>query len=379
MKISLTEIKIKREYLNLVPRMKPDDEKAFDASVKENGIRERITLNQDKVLLDGHSRYYKAKKYNIEFLSYDTRHFGDSLLEKKYVIEANLERRHLTNYQKVELGIPLLEIEQKLAERRMKESRIQNKDLMLGSNDPSIGKGKSTELIANKIGLSNATMMRGKVVHERATKEQKERLRSGRTSINSIYNQITRQERNLPKVSLPDGSWSVVMADLPIQFDDQGVRGSSSNNYDTIPIPDLKLGIFNGKDIRNLFNENCIIFAWFQASTIFYAKDILSSWGFECKTNQIWNKKRIGTGSWLANMHEHLVFAVKGKMPLPAERLESIQDVEPENRVHSSKPVYFYHMVEKLYPNRTYLDLFSRYKHNEKWTCFGNEFGDKKE
>ena len=39
------------------------------------------------------------------------KHFEDSLLEKKYVIECNLERRHLTTYQKIELGIALLDIE----------------------------------------------------------------------------------------------------------------------------------------------------------------------------------------------------------------------------------------------------------------------------
>jgi N6-adenosine-specific RNA methylase IME4 len=370
--IKLDDIRINQEYLKLVPRMKRDDDLAFDESIKQNGVQDPLTLNHDMVLLDGHSRYKKAEKYNLQSVPCKFRSFDNKLLEKKYVVECNLARRHLTNYQKVELGMALLEIETELATKRKHSTLKQNKD-PIGSNDPIGEKGKAVEIVAKKVGLSSTTMQRGKAVMDKATDEQKEKLREGKTSINTIYNEITRKDRNLPKVSLPVGKWSVVMCDLPIEFDNKGVRGSSSNNYDTIPLPELKLGIFDGRNVRELFDDACVIFAWFQASTIFSAKDVLSSWGFECKTNIVWNKSRIGNGFWLKNMHEHLVIGVKGTIPMPAERVESIHEVEPENRINSSKPSYFYSLVEKLYPGRKYLDLFSRYKHNDSWTCFGNE------
>lgn len=380
MKITLNKIKINKAYLELVPRMNTEDDQAFDTSIKENGIQEPIILNQTRTLLDGHSRYIKAKKYQIKSMPYTIKQFHDKLLEKKYVIECNLQRRHLTTYQKVELGIPLLEIEKQLAQQRKKISgklHGRGKQNRSGSKDPHLSaeteKGKSTEIVSNKVGLSNATMMRGKYVMENATDEQKERLRKGRTSITSMYNHLTRKERNLPKEQLPSGKWSCIMIDLPIKFDNDGVRGASSNNYETMTIEECKTGIINGTDINNVFSEDCVLFAWFQASTIFNAKEILEKWGFHCITNQIWNKERTGTGSWLANQHEHLVIAVRGKMPIPAERVPSIVSVSPENRTHSSKPKFFYDQIEKMYPNRKYLDIFSKYKHNENWTCFGDE------
>lgn len=374
-KIKLKDIKIKKEYLNLVPRMKKDDDNAFDQSIKDNGVREPLTLNQNLVLLDGHSRYTKAKKYGYESVLYKIKSFDDILLEKKYVIECNIERRHLTNYQKVELGITLLKVEEELARRRKKQGLKQYKK----EHQEPEEKGKSIEIVAKKVGLSSTTMMRGKVVMEKAPEHLKERLRNGKVSINSIYNVITRKERNLPKTELPNGSWSVVMIDLPIKFNDEGVRGSSSNNYETMTIQECKDGMINGKDIRNLFSPDCIIFAWFQASTIFYAKDIFESWGFEPVTNKIWDKDIARTGTWQDNRHEHLVMARKGNMPIPAERLQSIIKTRPETHIHSKKPIIFYQMIEKMYPSRKYLDLFSRYKHNENWTCFGNQFQEGEE
>ena len=37
------------------------------------------------------------------------------------------------------------------------------------------------------------------------------------------------------------------------------------------------------------------------------------------------------------------------------------------------KPPEFYAMVERLCPAPRYLDLFSRYQHNDTWDCWGAE------
>jgi hypothetical protein len=42
-------------------------------------------------------------------------------------------------------------------------------------------------------------------------------------------------------------------------------------------------------------------------------------------------------------------------------------------RGHSVKPVEFYDFVESLCPAPRYADLFSRYRHNEKWDVHGDE------
>ena len=42
-------------------------------------------------------------------------------------------------------------------------------------------------------------------------------------------------------------------------------------------------------------------------------------------------------------------------------------------RGHSMKPVEFHDLVESLCPASRYADLFSRYQHNDKWDCHGDE------
>ena len=374
--ILLSEIIVNPEYLSLVPRMSKEDDESFDESVKEKGITEPLTINDSQVLLDGHSRYAKAQKYNIKQVPFKVREYDSYILEKQYVIECNLNRRHLTNYQKIELAIPLLEIEKELA----KDRKQFGKSMSIMPNHDNQNIGKAVDIVAKKIGVSSTTLMKGNKIIKDAPDKLKKKLRDNTISINSAYQQVTRPERNLPKVDLPSGQWSVIHVDLPIEFDNNAVRGASTNNYDTMSLADLKLGIINDKDIRDLFADDCVIFAWFQASTIFYAKDILSSWGFECVTNIVWDKDRVGNGYWLANQHEHLVIARKGNIPIPSIRLPSLITKSPNTKIHSKKPVFFYDMIENdAYPKRKYLDLFSRYQHNENWTCFGNQLDEVKE
>jgi hypothetical protein len=42
-------------------------------------------------------------------------------------------------------------------------------------------------------------------------------------------------------------------------------------------------------------------------------------------------------------------------------------------RANSQKPTEFYDFVESLCPAPRYADLFSRYRHNDKWDCHGDE------
>jgi hypothetical protein len=44
-----------------------------------------------------------------------------------------------------------------------------------------------------------------------------------------------------------------------------------------------------------------------------------------------------------------------------------------QKNAHSAKPVEFYNLVEKLCPAPRFADLFSRYRHNERWDCHGDE------
>ena len=151
--IKVSKIKIISEYENMVPQMNIEDDKLFDESVKQNGIKEKLTLNRNHELLDGHNRIRKAKKYNVESVPYEIKYFENLLEEKKYVIECNIERRHLNSFQKVELGYELIQIESELAKKR-KTSKLKQNKKPLAPNDSDGVKGKTVEIVSKKIKVS---------------------------------------------------------------------------------------------------------------------------------------------------------------------------------------------------------------------------------
>jgi ParB-like chromosome segregation protein Spo0J len=72
-------------------------------SIKEEGLHIPIVINKQGIVLDGHHRFQACKELGIP-LKYQTKEFEDSLEEKQFVIEVNLRRRQLNEFQRVEMG-----------------------------------------------------------------------------------------------------------------------------------------------------------------------------------------------------------------------------------------------------------------------------------
>jgi len=105
------------EYEALLPKLSQEEYEALKTSIKNEGLHFPITINKDRVILDGHNRFKICQELQIA-IKFEVKEFTNPLLEKKFVIEANLRRRHLTKFQRAEMGMPLLEIEKELAKQR---------------------------------------------------------------------------------------------------------------------------------------------------------------------------------------------------------------------------------------------------------------------
>jgi ParB-like chromosome segregation protein Spo0J len=179
------------------------------ASIQEEGQHYPIIVNENLEVLDGHHRYRACIELGIE-PDFEVRKFEDRLHEKKFVIEANLRRRHLNNFQLVELAVPLLEIEKALARGRQVQGGRDGRALQLGlapdDTKPEFT-GKATEAVAKKAGVSTRTFERGKKILEEATEDEKQMLRDGKASIGGVYNQIQQAkkppQRPTPKIESP--------------------------------------------------------------------------------------------------------------------------------------------------------------------------------
>jgi ParB-like chromosome segregation protein Spo0J len=185
------------EYEKLLPTMSEEEFASLKASIEEEGQHYAIIANEDLEILDGHHRFRACIELGIE-PDFETRRFEDKLHEKKFVIEANLRRRHLNNFQLVELGVPLLEIEKALSKKRQSNGEKSGRDVQLGlsSDEPELEpKSKATELVAKKIGMSARTFEKGRKILEEAGEEEKQKLREGKASITQIYREVIAPEQ----------------------------------------------------------------------------------------------------------------------------------------------------------------------------------------
>jgi ParB-like chromosome segregation protein Spo0J len=187
------------EYEKLLPKMSEEEFAELKKSIQQEGQHYAIIVNEDLEVLDGHHRFRACTELGIE-PDFEVRKFDDKLLEKKFVIEANLRRRHLNNFQLVELAVPLLEIEKALAKQRQSKGGKNGRNAQLGlapeDAEPELEfKAKATQVVAKKAGVSTRTFERGKKILEEASEDDKQRLREGKTSISRVYQEVVSADK----------------------------------------------------------------------------------------------------------------------------------------------------------------------------------------
>lgn len=176
-------LSINPEYESLVPKISDDEYAALRDSIKEDGLWLPIIVNAEGIILDGHTRFRACKEVGIQ-TKHAERKFENKLLEKKFVIESNLKRRQLNDFQKAELGIPLLAIQQELAKQRQANNA-----------DDTESTGQSRDIIAKQVGLSGSTFERSRKIIEKAAEPVKQILRDGKSSISKEYQKIQKDEK----------------------------------------------------------------------------------------------------------------------------------------------------------------------------------------
>jgi hypothetical protein len=90
----------------------------------------------------------------------EVKSFDSALLEKKFVIESNLRRRHLNLLDKTKLAMEREVIETELAKQRQSIQGVQSQDYVpsLISNETDLG--KAIDIAAAKCGLKPTTYFR---------------------------------------------------------------------------------------------------------------------------------------------------------------------------------------------------------------------------
>jgi N6-adenosine-specific RNA methylase IME4 len=171
--------------------------------------------------------------------------------------------------------------------------------------------------------------------------------------------------------------YDVILADPPWKFEvwdrDTGSGRSAESHYPTMAIQDIC-----DLQIGNIAEDNAALFLWVVWPSLREAFDVVETWGFIYKTVAwTWVKANrggfghfMGMGYYTRANTEPCLLAVKGNMPVQAHDVLAL--IYSPVREHSRKPDEQYAKIERLYPDRNYLELFAREK-REGWHCWGNE------
>ena len=160
--------------------------------------------------------------------------------------------------------------------------------------------------------------------------------------------------------------YDVIYADPAWKYDfSKSDSRQIENQYQTMSIDEIC-------SINIPANDNCVLYLWATAPKLLEALKVINAWGFQYKTQAIWDKEIIGMGYWFRGQHEILIVATKGKFSPPEQSLRISSIIKEKRTKHSKKPLYVRDMIDKWFPNTNKLEMFARTT-GIGWDVWGNE------
>lgn len=156
-------------------------------------------------------------------------------------------------------------------------------------------------------------------------------------------------------------AYRCILADPPWQYEDRATRGAAARHYPTLPLSDLL-----ALPVRDLVADHAHLWLWTTNQMLAdgIAARVAYAWGFVPKTLLTWvkttrdgSRPRIGTGHYLRNATEHILFAVRGKLGA-LDRSVPSYFLAPASKLHSRKPDVSYTIIERISPGPR-LELFA--------------------
>jgi len=397
MLIKIQDIKVN----NRIRGLDNDRVTEIASSIKEIGLLNPITISEDNVLIAGLHRLravtmlghneIEANVVSLSSLDQELAEIDENLMrydlkildrghhlkrrkeiyEKKYPeTKARNVEGHISNY-KTSAADSATEVKTFVADTSQKTNispRVIREEIQLASSfTPEIEEQieeadiTKTEMLV----LARQPEDKHKEILDRSVKEHKK--------IEKVVKDIKREDSRAKIVEavktnmlIPDGKFDIILADPPWRYDNATPNRLVENHYPTMDTSDIcKMSIPS--------NETSILFLWATSGKLPDALEVMRAWGYEYKSSAVWNKMIIGMGYYFRGQHEFLLVGTKGNpgTPEPENRYSSI--IEEKRTEHSKKPDIVYGMIEKMYPNRKYLELFARSKHSEAWEVWGNQ------
>jgi len=191
----------------------------------------------------------------------------------------------------------------------------------------------------------------------------------------AAFMRYTYKERNkdIATPQLPDEKYRIIYADPPWKYD-KGKELSTFKYGDVDKhYPPMEIDEICALKINNIADSDCVLFLWTTAPKLPEGLKVIESWGFQYKTNVVWDKIKHNFGFYFSIRHEHLLIAGIGKSTPDIKKLhDSVISIE-RSKSHSEKPDHFRKLIDELYPTGNRIELFPRGNLPENWDRWGGE------
>jgi N6-adenosine-specific RNA methylase IME4 len=345
------------------------DIEGLAASLASNGLLQPIVVTSSNELVCGARRIEAAKRLGWQEIPARVVDIGAIVLGEQ---AENIDRKDFNMSERVAIGAA---VEAELGNRRG-----QRTDKQLVEKIPQVTPGaKTRDVAARKAGFGNGKTYEQAKAVVAASEQEPEKFgtlkdymdRTGRVNGPFKRLNVIRQSEKIRKEPPPlpgHGPYRVIVADPPWPYE---IRKEDPSQRATHPYTQMSIDQICALDVGGIAHRDCILWLWTTNHHMRQAFEALDAWGFTQKTILTWAKDRMGTGAWLRGQTERALMAFRGK---PIVELKNQTTLLPGPlRKNSQKPAEFYDFIEGLCPAPRYAYLFSRYRHNEKWDCHGDE------
>lgn len=172
--------------------------------------------------------------------------------------------------------------------------------------------------------------------------------------------------------------YRTIYADPPWQFQNRTGKVAPEHKrlsrYETMTLEEIKQ-----LPVADAADDKCHLYLWVPNALLPEGLEVMKAWGFEYKTNIIWEKVRKdgmpdgrGVGFYFRNVTEVLLFGIRGDKNRTLELGRTqVNLIRSMKREHSRKPDEFISLIEGC-SSAPYLEMFARGTRPD-WDMWGNQ------
>ncbi len=183
-----TKFKINQEYKALLSPLTDDELDLLEKNIVEVGVIHPILVGIDGTVYDGHNRFKICRKHRIP-IKYKIIDLGDDESIKLWIVEQQLGRRNLSDFQRIEYALKYKAV---IAAKAKENQRASGGAVREKSTKPV----NTRDAIAQMAGVSNNTVNKVEYIEKFADEETKEQLRRGdkSASINKVHKKLKAEQ-----------------------------------------------------------------------------------------------------------------------------------------------------------------------------------------